>query len=144
MFVSAKMLKDPIEIKGRQPLGFLVVEPENLKLHYVPSKKKAKKKKRTRRCTHRKRKRQTGFLSRYDFAYAGKDVVNQAAKVAPGVIKAVTSDTNNIAQDRINQIISQGGKEVEHVLPKILRGAIEDVYQTPFRVLRNFGKQQFN
>ena len=56
MFVSAKMLKDPIEIKGRQPLGFLVVEPENLKLHYVPSKKKAtKKKKRTRRCTHRKR-----------------------------------------------------------------------------------------
>ena len=62
MFVSAKMLKDPIEIKGRQPLGFLVVEPENLKLHYVPSKKKAtKKKKRTRRCTHRKRKGRQAF-----------------------------------------------------------------------------------
>lgn len=48
MFVSAKMLKDPIEIKGRQPLGFLVVEPENLKLHYVPSKKKATKKKKNK------------------------------------------------------------------------------------------------
>ena len=45
MSVSAKMLKDPIEIKGRQPLGFLVVEPENLKLYYVPTKKKATKKK---------------------------------------------------------------------------------------------------
>ena len=24
-----------------------------------------------------------GFLNRYDFAYAGRDIVNQAAKVAP-------------------------------------------------------------
>ena len=48
------------------------------------------------------------------------------------------------AKQRIDQIISQGGKEVEPVLTKILRGAIEDVYQTPFRLLRNFGKQQLN
>ena len=52
MFVSAKMLQDPIEIKGRQPLGFLVVEPENLKLHYVPSKKKATKKKKEQGDVH--------------------------------------------------------------------------------------------
>ena len=44
----------------------------------------------------------------------------------------------------INQIILQGGKEVERVLPKILRVAIEDVYQTPFRLLGNFGKKQLN
>ena len=62
---------------------------------------------------------------------------NQAAKVAPGVIKAATNDN-------IDQIISQGGKEGECVLPKILRGAIEDVYQTLFRLLGNFGKQQLN
>ena len=49
-----------------------------------------------------------------------------------------------MAQQRINQIINQGGKEVECVLPKILRGAIEDVNQTPFRLLRNFRKQQLN
>lgn len=30
-------------------------------------------------------------------------------------------------QNRIDQIISQGGKEIELVLPKILRGAVEDV-----------------
>ena len=33
---------------------------------------------------------------------------------------------------------------MERVLPKILRGAIEDVYQTPFRLLGYFGKEQFN
>ena len=71
-------------------------------------------------------------------------MVNQAAKVAPRVIKAATNDISNIANGRINQIILQGGKEVERVLPKILRGAIEDVYQTPFRLLDNFVKQRLN
>ena len=71
-------------------------------------------------------------------------MVNQAAKVAPRVIKAAANDINNIANGRINQIILQGGKEVERVLPKILRGAIEDVYQTPFRLLDNFVKQRLN
>ena len=33
---------------------------------------------------------------------------------------------------------------MERVLPKLLRGAIEDVYETPFRLLGNFGKKQFN
>ena len=84
------------------------------------------------------------FLTATIFAYAGRDVVNQAAKVAPGVIKAATNDINAIATDRINQVISQSGKEMERVLPKILRGAIEDVYQTLFILLGNFGKQQFS
>ena len=33
---------------------------------------------------------------------------------------------------------------MECVLPKILRGTIKDVYQTPFRLLGNFGEQQLN
>ena len=89
------------------------------------------------RCTNQKQKRQLGgFLNCYDFAYVGRDTVNQVAKVAPGVIKAATNDSNDIAKDRINQIIAQGGKEVECVLPKILRGAIEDVHQTPIQAAR--------
>ena len=68
------------------------------------------------------------------------DVVYQAAKVASGVSKGATNDISNIAKQRIDQIISQGGKVVEPVLPKIFRGAIEDVY----RLLGNFGKQQLN
>ena len=47
-------------------------------------------------------------------------------------------------QPRINQVIKSGETEIECVLPKILGGAIEDVYKTPFRLLGNFGKQQFN
>ena len=60
--------------------------------------------------------------------------INQVRKIAPGLIKKkkTSSEINNIAQQRINQIISQGGREIERVLPKILRGAIEDVYQTLF------------
>ena len=85
-----------------------------------------------------------GFLNRYDFAYAGRDVVNQAGKVAPRIIKQATTQIDKIAQDRINQVIRSGGAEIERVLPKILHVAIEDVYKTPFRVLRNFGKHQLN
>ena len=91
------------------------------------------------------RKRQTGgFLNYYDFTYAGRDIVNQAAKVVPGIIKGATKEIDNIDQCRINQIISQGDKEIERVLPKVVRGAIEDIYQTPFRLHGNFGKKQFN
>ena len=71
-------------------------------------------------------------------------MVNQAAKVAPGIIKTATNDVNAIATDRINQIISQSREEVERGFPKILRGATKDVYQTPFRLLGNFGTQQLN
>ena len=83
-------------------------------------------------------------MNHYDFAYAGRDTVNEAAEVAPGVIKSAANGINNIAKQRINQIIWQGRKEIERDLPKVLRGAIEDVYQTPVRLLRNFGKQQPN
>ena len=47
-------------------------------------------------------------------------------------------------QSKINQVIKSGRTEIERVLPKILRRAIEDVYKTPFRLLGNIGKQQFN
>ena len=103
--------------------------------------KKTQQSKRKRKRTNQRQKSQnSGFSSRCNFAYAGRDVVNQAAKVVPGVIKAATNDINNIVTDRINQIILQGGKEVELLLRKLLRGAIEDIYQTPFRLLSNFGK----
>ena len=128
----------------KKPLGFHVVEPKHLKFKHVPTKKKREKQ--IRRCIVRyKRKRQLGgFLNRYDFAYTGRDVVNQEGKVTPGIIKGATGNINKIVKQRINQIISQGRKEIDRILPNVLRGAIEDVYQTPFRLLRNFGKSQFN
>ena len=99
------------------------------------------------RSTGKKRRRsqrQTGgFLNRYDFAYAGRDTVNQFGKIAPGIINKTTSDIKKIAQQRIDQAIRTGGAEIERVAPKIIRGAIKEVYKTPFRLLGNLGKQQF-
>ena len=92
-----------------------------------------------------RRKKQTGgFLSRYDFAYAGRDVVNQAGKIALDIISKATSDIDKIAKDRIDQAIKNGGAEVERIAPKIIRGAIEEVYKTSFRLLGDLGKRQFS
>ena len=52
-------------------------------------------------------------------------------------------EINKIAQQRIDQIIRSGGEEIERVAPKIIKGAIEEVYKTPFRLLGNLGKKQF-
>ena len=97
--------------------------------------------------TSKKRKtsrRQTGgFLNRYDFAYAGRDVVNQEGKVTPKLINQATGEINKIAQQRIDQVIRSGGAEIERVAPKIIKGAIEEVYKTPFRLLCNLGKKHF-
>ena len=84
------------------------------------------------------------FLEQVSLRVRRERQVNQATKVAPSVIKAATDDINKIAEQRINQVISRGGQELERVLPKILQGAIEDVYQTPFRMLGNLGKKTFH
>ena len=96
-----------------------------------------------RSCKRIKKKQTGGFINRYDFAYAGRDVVNQAGKIAPDIINKATSDINKIAKDRIDQVIKNGGAEFEQIAPKIIRGAIEEVYKTPFRLLGNLGKKQF-
>ena len=85
------------------------------------------------------RRRQTGgFLNRYDFAYAGRDTVNQLGKIAPGVIK-VDKLTRSRKKNRTNK---QGGAEVERVALKIICGTLEELYLTPFRMLGIFGKKQ--
>ena len=59
------------------------------------------------------------------------------------MISQATREINKIAQQRIDQVVRSGGAEIERVAPKIIRGAIEEVYKTPFRLLGNLGKKQF-
>ena len=100
--------------------------------------------KRTGRTSGTKKRKQTGgFLSRYDFAYAGRDTVNQVGEIALNIIKNATSQIDKIAKDRIDQAIRTGGSEIERIAPKIICGAIENVYKTPFRLLGNLGKNSF-
>lgn len=84
-----------------------------------------------------------GFLSLYDFACSGRDVVNQVGKIVPNIIKNTSNNINKIVKERIDQAIKTSGSEIERIAPKIIRGAIEDVYKTPFRLLGNLGKKQF-
>ena len=84
-----------------------------------------------------------GFLNCYDFAYAGRDSFNQVGEIAPNIIKQATGEINKIAQQRIDQAIRSGRSEIERIAPKIIRGAIEEVHKTPFRLLGNLGKRQF-
>ena len=91
----------------------------------------------------RSRRQTGGFLNRYDFAYTGRDIVNQVGKVTPKMISQATGEINKIAQQRIDQVVRSGGAEIERVALKIIRGAIEEVYKTPFSLLGNLGKKQF-
>ena len=54
-----------------------------------------------------------------------------------------TGEINKIAQERIDQVVQSGGAEIERIAPKIIKGAIEEVYKTPFRLLGDLGKKQF-
>ena len=91
----------------------------------------------------RSRRQTGGFLNRYNFAYTGRDIVNQVGKVTPKMISQATGEINKIAQQRIDQVVRSGGAEIERVALKIIRGAIEEVYKTPFSLLGNLGKKQF-
>lgn len=52
------------------------------------------------------RQQRGGLLTKYDFAYAGRDTVNQVRRITPGLIKNESSDINNIAKKRINKVTS--------------------------------------
>ena len=61
----------------------------------------------------------------------------------PGLIKNLSNEFNKITEQRVQQIINQGGQKLEEIGPKLIKGAIEDAYQTPFKLLGNFGKKKF-
>ena len=143
------------KLKKGDDIGYLIIEPSDIKIHYETKQKINKKtkcpsnyiptnwSKKWKNYFQKKKSRQTGgFLNRYDFVYAGRDTVNQVGKLAPKIITKATADINKIAKERIDQIVRSGGAEIERVAPKIIKGAIEEVYKTPFRLLGNFGKKQ--
>ena len=85
-------------------------------------------------------------MNRHDFAYAGRDTVNQAFKnlnnTAPKLISQTSKEVSKIAEARIKQVINDDGQQIQKITPQIIRGAIEDLYKTPFRLLEKLGKQK--
>ena len=150
------------QIKKGDVIGYLLLEPDNFNVHYAAKEKSSSRWQKKTKCpniypktgqsvgrTTSKNKEKShsqtgGFFNRYDFAYAGReDTVNQVGKVNPKIISQTTGEINKIAQQRIDQIIRSGGAEIERIVPKVIKRAIEEVYKTLFRMLGNFGKTQF-
>ena len=95
----------------------------------------------------KRQRKQTGvWLNRYDFTYAGRDTVNNTVKHldlrAPIVLKEVSGEADKVLQQRISQNIKECGAELERIGPKIIRGEIEHLYKTPFRLLGKFDKRK--
>ena len=63
--------------------------------------------------------------------------------IAPKLIQQTMNQVDQIAQQRIQKILNQGGKKVERIAPKIIKGTTQEVYKTPFRLLGQFGKKNF-
>ena len=59
--------------------------------------------------------------------------------IAPKLIQQTMNQVDQIAQQRIQKIVNQGGKKVERIAPKIIKGTTEEVYKTPFLLLGQFG-----
>ena len=76
----------------------------------------------------------------------GRDTVYQEMKgldtIAPKLINQTLKEVDRVAEVRIRQLINKGDKQVKKIAPKIIRGAIEDVYKKPFRLLGNFGNKK--
>ena len=63
MEIINKSFSEPIEILKNTPIGFLVIEPEQLKFYQVPSEKKRQQVKSMRRNMHQKQKKLPSFHS---------------------------------------------------------------------------------
>ena len=59
----------------------------------------------------------------------------------PKVIGRASKETDKITETRIRQVINDGRQQIQKTAPQIIQGAIENVYKTPFRLLRNLGKK---
>ena len=87
-----RSLTEDIIITKNRPLGFFVLET-NSKINV---RQETMQKTKTM-LKISKKKRQSGILNRYDFAYDGRDTVDQVGKIAPGIIKNTSSEINDIA-----------------------------------------------
>ena len=104
--ILSKSFEDHIEIKKRTTVRFSSRWTGKFRISICIAKEKGKKKERSRVASQKPKRQTGGFLNRYDFTYAGRDTVNQAAQVAPDIIKGANNDSNNIEKQRIDQIIS--------------------------------------
>ena len=95
---------------------------------------------------HGRRRQRGGFFNRYDFAYAGRNTVNQAAKhldtLAPKLVNQLmnkaTTGLDNITAKPVEQSSRETGRTLKQIAPDLIRGAIEE------RLLGKLGRKKYN
>ena len=89
---------------------------------------------------YRRKRQRGGFLNRYDFADAGRDTINQASKqlnvLVPKLLDQLTTGLNEVSANRVNQL--------KQMAPGLIKGAVEELYKTPFRLLEKTGKKKYD
>ena len=60
----------------------------------------------------------------------------------PKLTNKTSKEVDKIPEARIKLVINDGGQQNQKIAPQIIRGAIEDIYKTLFRLLENFCKQK--
>ena len=86
---------------------------------------------------NRRRRQRGGFVNQYDFAYAGKDTINQAAKhlnsLAPQLVNQLmdraTAGLDKITANRVEQLSRETGQTLKKI--------------APFRLLGNLGRKKY-
>ena len=81
------------------------------------------------------------IFEQINFAYARQDTVNLAMK---GLDTLAPKEIDIIAEATTRQVINDSGQQIQKIAPQIIQGAIEDIYKTPFRLLRQLGKYKFS
>ena len=73
-----------------------------------------------------------------------KKSFDRVDKLAPKLIRQSSKELDAIASCRINQLTRNTAEEIKRIAPGLIRGAIEEAYKTPFRLLGNFGINKYN
>ena len=91
---------------------------------------------------HGRKRQRGGFLNWYDFAYAGRDIINQASKHLDKLAPKLVDQLMNKATTGLDKISSKRVKQIKQIAPGLIKGAVEELYKTPFRLLRNIGRKK--
>ena len=92
---------------------------------------------------HGKKRQRGGFLNRYDFAYAGGDTVNQAAKHLDTLTPKLVDRLMNRATTGLDKISAKRVEQIKQIVPGLIKGAVEELYKTPFRLLGKIGRKKY-
>ena len=93
---------------------------------------------------HGRRRQRGGFLNWYDFAYAGRDTVNQASKHLNVLAPKLVDQLTNRATAGLDKISANRIEQIKQIASNLIKGAVEELCKTPFRLLGNMGKKKYN